>query len=297
MRVVFFGNEQLAQGLSDPGTPAFDSLTSAGIEIVALVLPQDPSGSSRKKKPFKILEKAAAAKVPVIFANQFTDLDAELRNLEADFGVLASYGKIVKQSTIKVFRHGIINIHPSLLPKYRGTTPIETAILKGDPGTGVSIMQLTAQMDAGDILAQEKIPLTDQSKDELAAELADLGAKLLVKVLQNYNQITPRAQNEAEATFTDKLDKSQSLLRPESETALELVNRIRAFQGFPKAKIEINGQLVTVLAAHTSNGPVEPLEASFEAGDGRYLIVDQIVPENSKPMSVQAFLNGRRQIR
>jgi len=299
-RIVFFGNEQLTQGLKKVITPIFDSLVETDHEILALVLPREPDSRSRNKAELTILKKAKENNIQVIFADQEEDLNTTLKKLNADIGILASFGKIVKKSTIDLFPKGIINLHPSLLPKYRGTTPIESAILNGDKETGVSLMELSAKMDAGPVYEQVKISLNgNESKQELYETLGKLGAEMIIKNLPEIlsGELEPKAQDENQATYTEILTKDQSKINPKDHTADELVRQVRAFQGFPKAKISIGGTNAIILVAHASDTPEKPEEACFKASDGRYLIVDEIIPENGKPMSVEAYLNGKKNLK
>ncbi|MDR0887106.1 MAG: methionyl-tRNA formyltransferase [Candidatus Nomurabacteria bacterium] len=211
-------------------------------------------------------------------------------------GVLASFGKIVPYAVLEIFEPvGIVNIHPSLLPKYRGPTPIETAMLNGDKTTGVSLMKLAPEMDAGGIFAQKHYEITDDaSKNELYDALARLGAEMLTKDLPKIatGQITAMPQDETEAAYTHLLTKEMSWLQPEKYTAVQIVDQIRAFQGFPKPKININGITAIILAAHAADAPVEPAVTNFRAVDGRFVVIDTLLPENGKPMSAAAFANG-----
>ena len=220
-RVVFFGNEQLAQGIKAK-TPIFDALLAdEHYEICALVLPR-----AHVRKPFPITIQAQKHNIEIRQVQKGAELLPIIEELKPEVGVLAAFGKLVPESVINAIPAGILNIHPSLLPKYRGTTPIETALLNGDTETGVSIMRLAKEMDAGNVLAQASVKITAKTtKQSLYEELSALGAKLLLNVLPGAlaKNAPETAQNDAEATFTSKLSKDLALLKPTEKAAKALL--------------------------------------------------------------------------
>ena len=288
-KIIYFGNEQLAQGIKAK-TPIFDALLAADYEIAALILP-----TANTRRPFEIAKKAEKLNIPVFYTKDIAELEQIIANAGAKVAVLASYGKIIPESIINAFPCGIINIHPSLLPKYRGTTPIETALLNNDAETGVSVMRLAKKMDAGNLIAQAKVTITPETtKQSLYEELATLGAKLLVEKLPAIlaQNTTETAQDDAEATFTSQLSKDLSLLQNTQKSALTLSREIIAYAGFPKSKTTLLGIPCTVTAAHVADQAATELD--LLCADGKYLVIDQIIPENSKPQNAQAFLNGHK---
>ena len=296
-RVVFFGNEQLAQGLEKPITPTFDALIANNYEICALVLPRNPLSKSRPNQKMAIVSAAENHKMQLIFADEENDLDGTLRKLDADVGVLASFGKIVKQSTIDVFPYGIVNIHPSLLPKYRGSTPIETAILNGDTETGVSLMQLVAKMDAGGVFAMEKIMISNQeSKQELYEKSANLGAKMLIESLPRIlsKELKPTPQDESRATFTQQLMKKSGDLDPSAMTAIECERKIRAFLNFPKTRLCFFGQETIITNAKVlENFAGENWPDIIPCSEKTFLQIQEVInPKSGKRMSVADYLRG-----
>ncbi|MGC1176964.1 MAG: methionyl-tRNA formyltransferase, partial [Candidatus Saccharimonadales bacterium] len=147
-KIVFFGNERLATGVTTE-VWTLRQLLEEGYVIAAVVVAQKNTGPSRSARPLEIVALAEKHHIPVLSPEKPADIAEKLQAFGADIGVLVAYGKIVPQSVIDIFPAGIVNIHPSLLPKHRGPTPIESAILNGDEETGVSLMKLTAQMDTG----------------------------------------------------------------------------------------------------------------------------------------------------
>ncbi|MCL2280606.1 methionyl-tRNA formyltransferase [Candidatus Saccharibacteria bacterium] len=300
-KIVFFGNEQLAQGLENPITPIFDALIVNNYEIAALVLPRDPSSKSHPNRKKAIVAAAERHNIPIIFTDQETDLDERLRSLNAKIGVLASFGKIVKQSTINVFPCGIVNIHPSLLPKYRGSTPIETAILNGDDETGVSLMQLVAKMDAGGVFAAGKIALIgDETKQELYEKLAIFGAEMLINNLPQIisGELQPTPQNESGATYTEQLAKSSGDLNPTTMTATECERKIRAFIEFPKTRLDFHGQETIITAAKVlPDFTGDDWPDVVKCANNTFLQIQELInPKSGKKMKVTDYFNGRKDV-
>ncbi len=289
-RVIFFGNEQLAQGIKAK-TPIFDALLAdEHYEICALVLPQ-----AHVRKPFPITIQAQKHNIEIRQVQKGAELLPIIEELKPEVGVLAAFGKLVPESAINAIPAGILNIHPSLLPKYRGTTPIETALLNGDAETGVSIMRLAKEMDAGNVLAQASVKITAKTtKQSLYEELSALGAKLLLNVLPGAlaKNAPETAQNDAEATFTSKLSKDLALLKPTEKAAKTLYNEVRAYAGFPKSKTVLLDIPCTITAAHVADQASTELD--LLCADSKYLVIDRLLPENSKEMDARSFLNGHK---
>ena len=210
-------------------------------------------------------------------------------------GILASFGVLIKSDLLELFEpEGILNLHPSLLPLYRGASPIESAILNGDQDFSVSIMKLVKAMDAGPIYYQTTVKASEFSsnlpeKSEIYQKLATIGANWLIEHLDSLPK--PTLQDDEKATFTTKFDKTDSNLSLSEINATEALNRIRAFQGFPKSKLQIHGLECIILKAHVEtekfNNPL-----SFPCQDGNFLVIDQLQPASKKPMDAKSFING-----
>lgn len=288
-KIIFFGNEQLAQGVKTK-TPIFDTLLNTEHEVVALVLP-----TAYTRQPFAIAKRAEENNIPIHFISKGRELLPIIQQYQPDLGVLAAFGKMVPDEAINAIPCGIINIHPSLLPKYRGTTPIESPLLNGDTETGVSVMRLVKEMDAGPILAQATVPIfPETTKQILYDELSTLGAKLISDVLGGVlaKNAPQTLQDESQATFTTKLDKSMSELKFAEKGAQTLCNEVRAFAGFPKSKAILFDISCTITAAHVADAPLTELDQV--CADGKYFIIDRLLPENSKEMDAKSFLNGHK---
>ena len=286
-QIIFFGNEQLAQGVKTR-TPIFDALLDNGYQICALVLP-----AAHVRKPFPIAVKAEANSIPIHYVTKGSELLPIIEEYQPELGILSAFGKLVPESAINAIPCGILNIHPSLLPKYRGTTPIETPLLNGDAETGVSIMRLVKAMDAGPILAQAKVEITPETtKQSLYESLSQLGANLIIDVIPGTlaKNAVETAQDESGATFTAKLDKDMSDLKFAEKGAQQLVREVIAFAGFPKSKTTLLGKPCTITAAHAA--PEASTELDQKCADDQYFVIDRLIPENSKEMDARSFLNG-----
>ncbi len=211
------------------------------------------------------------------------------REMPEAHGVLASFGVIVRENVLELFEpEGILNIHPSLLPKYRGPSPIESAILAGDTEFSVSIMKLVKAMDAGPIYYQTTLTDLPLDKTVIYQRLAEVGAEWICENIDNLP--TPVEQDGTKATFTAKMEKSMGILHPDTESAEEIYRKIVAFQGFPKAKYAFYGKNCAILEAHKQKVDETAL-LSIPCPDGA-VVVDKLQPDGKKPMDAKSFING-----
>lgn len=289
--LVFFGNERLSTGFSPDGSPTLQLLINAGYTVSAVVANHE-AGTSRNARKLEIEEVAKKHNIPVLLPAKPADIKEELAAFNASVGVLVAYGRIIPQSIIDIFPKGILNIHPSLLPHYRGSTPIEQAILDGATETGVSIMQLVKKMDAGPIYAQTAISLNEgETKQALTSRLLHLGGKLLLDTLPEVltGTATPRPQEEEFATFTSLIKKTDSTLDP-TKPALQLEREVRAFAGWPKSKTTIFGHLVTILQSRV----VEPEQggALILPCKDSFLEIEMLVAPSGRTISGADFIRG-----
>ena len=207
-------------------------------------------------------------------------------------GVLASFGVIIKSDVLDLFEpEGILNIHPSLLPLYRGASPIESAILAGDTEFSVSIMKLAKAMDAGPVYYQTTLSDLPLDKAAIYRELSEAGAKWICKNIDNLPE--PTDQDSEKATFCGKLTKSMGILQPETESADEIYRKIVAFQGFPKAKYAFFGKNCAILGAHMQKSG-EAAVLPLTCADGAVVAIDRLQPDGKKPMDAKSFINGYR---
>lgn len=291
-RIVFFGNERLSSGFDPQGAPTLEALIKNGYDVAAVVSHYEP-GTGRKTRPLEIKKIADKHNIPVLLPEKLGSITEELKKIGADVGVLVAYGKIVPQSIIDIFPRGIINIHPSLLPTYRGSTPIEQAILDGAPKTGVSLMGLVKQMDAGPIYAQTEVALSGtETKQELTRTLLLLGGDMLIKNLPHIldGSAQQSRQDEAKATFTRLLSKQDGVLDLQ-KTAIQLEREVRAFAVWPKSRLELFGQSVIVQKARVAGSATDGILV-VACGQDSFLEVLQLTAPSGKTMSGADFLRG-----
>ena len=230
----------------------------------------------------------------VIFhARTKEDLE-KVKELKAEMpeahGILASFGVMIRDDVLNLFsEEGILNVHPSLLPLYRGASPIESAILAGDTEFSVSVMKLVKAMDAGPIYYQTTLKNLPLNKKAIYQALAEAGTEWIVEHLENLP--APASQDDKKATFCGKFDKSMSFLTPETDTAEQTLRKIVAFQGYPKPKFTFYGLSCIVLEAHILNSG-ETAVLTIPCADGNSVVVDRLQPEGRKAMDAKSFLNG-----
>ncbi len=274
MGIIFFGNEKLATGIPQVQPVICEAVEKAGFEIEKVV----------------------------------TGPLSELGSHKSQLAVLAAYGRLLPQAVLDEFPLGIINVHPSLLPLYRGTTPIEQAILDGVPKTGVSIMRLTAGMDEGPIYKQKTVHLTGQeTKQELTEHLQLLGAELLAEVLPGIadGSLNPHAQPHPDrATYSRKLVKEDGLI-DWTKPAEQLAREVRAYGGWPQSRTQLGNKEVIVTDAYmvpsqpadSKPGDIEVVKQAgiimVSTGNGS-LCIQKLKPVGKPEMSVKAFLAGHK---
>jgi methionyl-tRNA formyltransferase len=218
------------------------------------------------------------------------EIYAELAALNADAAVLSAYGRIIPQEVIDLFPAGIINLHPSLLPKYRGPTPIESAILNGDTETGVSIMQLTAEMDAGPVYTQATLPLTGkEDKFELYQKLSTIGTQLLLDslpaILSGELKPVPQSDN---ATYCQLITKQDGIM-DWNKSASRLEREVRAYAKWPKSRAILGTKEVIVTKAHVASERKTQLDIMCA---DTFLSIDELIGPSGRTMSAKDFLNG-----
>lgn len=305
--IVFFGNERIATGISNTDLPTLNNLLNNGYTIDAIFSPNkeaSASGSiSKNKRGFEVEEFAKNHNIPFYSNYSQEELLEILGGLPAQVGVLVAYGKIVPQSVIEHFEHGIINIHPSLLPKYRGSTPIESAILDGAKMTGVSLMQLVSEMDAGPVFIQHEVELSgSERKEQLAHDLNLLGAKMLVENLELIidGKLKPKHQH-GDITICKKISKTDGVINTE-RPADQVSREIRAFSGWPKSHLHYKGLDMIILEARTSVAKIA--EGTLGAVEGTLILgcknssleVLKLQAIGKKPMDAKSFINGYKNI-
>lgn len=286
-KIIFFGTDNFSLA-------ALLALIEADYDIAAVVTkPDSKQGRGHKLTPPVVKVLAAQHNIPVWQPNKLSDITHDIQLIDHPLGILSSFGKIIPQTTIDLFSPGIINIHPSLLPLYRGSTPIESVIAQGDSKTGVSIMQLAAGMDNGPVYLAKEHQLTGaETSLELYHTLADEGAHLLLEALPRIidGSLLPTPQNEDNATYTKLLTREDAWLQTDALTAKEAERRIRAHIAFPKTKMNLQGHDIIITKAHIATDGMHATD--IQCRDGHYLTIDEIIAPSGKRMSASDFERG-----
>lgn len=285
--IVFFGTDNFS-------LTALTALIEGGYTIAAVVTKPDTKSGRGHKLTLPVVKTLATENnIPVWQPNKLSEIATDIELLDSPVGVLSSYGKIVPGSIIDLFSPGIINIHPSLLPKYRGPTPIETAIANGDEKTGVSIMLLASGMDNGPVYAVKEHALTgNETAAELYHALADIGANLLLETLPliTDGSLLPTPQNEEQASYTRLLSKDDAWLGTKNMSAAQAERKVRAYGIFPKTKVTIDGHTVIVTKASVSAAQADKLD--LLCSDGQYLSIEELIAPSGRRMSASDFARG-----
>lgn len=300
MRVVFFGTPALA-------VPSLTAL-AARHEVAAVVCqPDRPQGRSGALVPPPAKVRAIELGLPVVQPEKLNDgtFEAWLKSVKPDVCAVAAYGRMLKQPLLDVPPLGYLNVHPSLLPRHRGPSPIQTALLEGDEVTGVSIIRLVLEMDAGDILLQERLPIEpSENAEELSARLADLGAELIVRAVEQAatGQAVYTPQDPAGVTHSRMLEKRDGYI-DWGRSARALHNLVRATYPWPSAQCLYAGEVCRihrseVVAQFSTEAPgtitaVEKDRVIVACGEGQLAILHFQAP-GKKAMPMGDFLRGRR---
>lgn len=303
LRTVFFGSGSF-------GVPILDSLLRrAEIEIVGVITPPDGrAGRAGALTPVPVAARARSAALPLIQVQRVRSSEAidTIRDLAPDLGVLADFGQLIPQSVIDLSAHGIVNIHPSLLPRHRGATPIPATILAGDAEAGVTIMQMDAGLDTGPIVAARSWQLPDtEDAPRLEARAADEGAELLDEVITMVlaGTLSSTPQDPALATLTRPLRRADGRLDP-AHTARALERQVRAYRPWPGSFVEGGGLRLAVhdgtiagaMAGDTPGRIVAHEDGiALTTSDGR-LVLETVQPAGGRSMPGPAFRRGRPSI-
>jgi methionyl-tRNA formyltransferase len=295
-------------GTSDFAIPALESLILGHYNVVAVITqPDKPAGRKgiSTPPPIKVFAEQKGLKVlqPASFKNEeFFEL---FKNLAPDICVLASYGRIIPDKYLSVPKFGFVNIHPSLLPKYRGSSPIQSAIMNGEKETGVSIMLMDSEVDHGPILAKREFSIFNfqfSNYKEIEKVLAELGAKLLIEILPDYvsGKVSHKGQKHSEATYTKILKREDGKINW-NEPAEKIYNLIRALNPEPGTWCLWRGKILNIRKAELLQnvakqpGTVSVIDSSIVIGakDGS-IAINVLQLEGSKETDAKSFLNGHQ---
>src|SRR4030042_1933140 len=279
IRIIFIGTPEF-------GAIILEELVKNNYQPVLVIThPDKPVGRKQVLTPPPVKLAAQKYKIPIEQPERIKNYESGIRNLKPDLVICAAYGQIISGEILKIPRYGCLNVHPSLLPKYRGPSPIQTTILNGDEKTGVTIMLMDEKMDHGPILAKREleIPNPKITYQELHDKVAEIGAKLLIKTIPDWinGKIKPQAQDEKKAAYTKIIKKEDGNI-DWKKPAQEIERQIRAFNSWPGAFtfIQKKGKKIRIKICQA------------ELSKDNKLIIKKLQPEGKKPMSFEEFKKG-----
>ncbi len=296
LKLIFAGTPEFA-------VPALQSLLNSPHQVCAVYTqPDRPVGRGRKLAASPVKSLALQAGLPVYQPQSLKTAEdlQQLQQFNADLMVVVAYGMILPQAVLESPRLGCLNIHASLLPRWRGAAPIQRAIMAGDAETGVTLMKIVAKLDAGDILQQQLCPiLADDTAADLLVKLAHIGAETLMSVLQDLPTLTPQPQLESLVTYAYKLDKTEANL-DWTQPALTLERQIRGLNPWPVAQTGYRNQVLRIWRAVAIDSN-KTLAAGEISSDGRVMEIGtglgilrllEVQLPNAKRMKIKDFLNA-----
>lgn len=301
LRTVLFGSPQFAV----PTLRALDTDVRFSLDLV-VTQPDRPAGRGRNLVEPPVKAVAQEIGVPVWQPDTLRTIDARerLATCAADLFVVVAYGELFRRSILQLPRFGCLNVHPSLLPRYRGSSPIQAAILNGDQETGVTIIEMVRRLDAGPIVAQQRLWLTgSETGGSLGEALANISASIITDVAFGWsmNTINALPQDEAEATYTRKLKKSDGMIDWTSESVM-IERTVRAYCPWPSAWTRLNGRRIVIIAGEAIDGPGDGEPGSVaqlsngvvvSCGTGSLRLVS-VQPEGRGVMPAESWYRGLR---
>jgi methionyl-tRNA formyltransferase len=307
LRLVFMGSPEFA-------IPPLQLLILNGHQIAAVYTrPDRPAGRGLAPVAPPIKKAALSWNIPVVQVPSLKNPEAveQLKQFKPEAIIVAAFGQILPQAVLDIPCRGCLNIHPSLLPKYRGASPVTSAILAGDDFIGVSVMRLDAGMDSGPLFSQAQIPILPQDTAEsLIPKLFQIGGRMLLEVLAwlPWDRLLPEPQNNAEASYTREVAKADGLIDWQLP-AVDIWRRVRAYQPWPEAYTFWQGKQLKIIEAVplplengcqigqvvALTGPLNPARAAFAVATGKGLLgILKVQFEGKRAMSAEEFLRGQR---
>jgi len=304
MRVVFMGSPEFA-------LPSLQRLLDGGHDVVGVFTqPDKPAGRGRKLTPPPVKTLAQEHGLPVFQPRSISRPDqvAQLQDLQPDIGVIAAFGQILRQPVLDVPRYGVVNVHASLLPRWRGAAPIPAAILAGDEVAGATIMQVVLELDAGPMLGATEVPVAaDDTTASLTPRIATAGAELLLDVLARIGAgtIEPRAQDGRLVTYAPQIKKADALIDWSRHDAETVARMVRAYNPWPIAHTHLAGEPLRILEARPLGtrsmeppGTVVVSDIGFAVATlTNDLAIGRVQPAGRTAMSARDFARGRRDLR
>jgi len=300
MRVVFFGTPQFA-------VPSLEQLIQSPHRVVGVITqPDRPRGRGQKVTDSPVKATALQHGLPVFQPARLRDPEVAdtLATWGPDLGVVAAYGKIIPESVLNLPPLGMINVHASLLPRYRGAAPVQRAVIDGVPHTGVTIMRMVAALDAGGMFAKVTRPVgPDETSDVVEHDLADLGAALLIEVMEDLaaGRAIEEPQDDSLSTYASKVTKDEGLI-DWTLPAAAIHNRVRGLYPWPHAFTYLDGERLILMRTHVAFGPTPAPPGTVidvggglihvATGDAGRLAIDELQPEGRRAMNTRDYLAG-----
>ncbi len=303
MKTVFFGSPA-------PSLPSLQRIREAGhsIELV-ITQPDKPTGRGKKLMPCPVKKMALDLNIPVYQPSRIkkdaTALE-KLKDIQPDLNVVVAYGQIIPSTIIYLPKFNSLNVHFSLLPKYRGASPVQWTLLNGEDKTGITLFELNEKMDEGDILSQEEIDiLPAENAAELESRMAQIGAELLVKTIDKIDKIKPRKQDHSQATYAPKFSKEDGRV-DWTKDSIHIERQIRAFTPWPSTFSFIGEKRIKIHKGKKTEKPAPPSSLPGEivgirkegievcCGEQSVFLIKRLQPENRNSMDAYAFSLGER---
>lgn len=292
IKVIFFGTDDIS-------VPTLQALIkSPKYDVVGVVTkPDSARGRGHKIESPEAALIAREHQIKLFQPTKLKEIIPDIAALHADVGALVSYGRIIPQALIDIFPHGIVNFHPSMLPVYRGPSPIETAIMNGDRFTGLTLMSVEKDMDAGPVYYQERVAIgSDDTASELRQRFGQRGAELFIDKLDQIASgvIEGLPQDDELAIYCHMITKADGMLDPATMTARECYNRWRALASWPKCRINFGGQQVILAEAKPlDNFAGDDWPDVIPCANGSALQIIKVVsPKSGKTMKASDYLRG-----
>ncbi|MFQ5720888.1 MAG: methionyl-tRNA formyltransferase [Candidatus Aminicenantales bacterium] len=303
MKIVFFGSPATA-------LPSLKKILEANHNLALIITqPDKPSGRGKKLTPPPVKKFAMDHKIPCYQPPKIRkDPEAAkiIQKINPELIVVVAYGQLIPSSIIYLPYYGSINVHFSLLPKYRGASPVSWALLNGEKKTGITIFKLNEKMDEGDILSQKEVSIFPQERaGELERRLAEIGANLLLETISKIDKIKPIPQNHSQATYAPRLKKEDGRINW-TKNSLQIERQVRAFYPWPSAFTFLRGQRLKIIKGRAFQSKIDlnvsPGEIfsinkeglGISCGQKTAYLVEELQPENKKPMTAYAFSLGAK---
>jgi len=274
-KIIFIGTSSFA-------ITTLEELIENNYEILAVITaPDKPVGRKQEVIPSPVKEIALKYNLLILQPKKIAEIEKKIHELKPDLILVSSYGQMIPKSILDIPKKKSLNLHPSLLPKYRGASPIQTAILNGEKTTGITIMKIDEKMDHGSIIAQQETDIKpDDTYESLESRLSEEITKLLIEILPRYfkNKIKPKIQDEDNATYTKILTRDDGRIDLK-ENVQKIERKVRAFYPWPGTWTEINNQRIKILKVKIKDG---------------FLFLELIQPAGKKPMTGEEFFRGHK---